>query len=201
MKLQKKTWGLLIAAVFLCTAVYIYEIKFQQQQLQIKSNDNKLFNFTEEDIKNITVKTQQDTLKFQRTEDDKRYWKMTQPKQETANDATISFLINLLVTGESDRRFKISTSQQKDYGLDRPLATIEIVLNDGNKHQIVLGNSDFNDSFLYAKVDSNNQNTEELIISLVPKNYRYAIDREIDEWLEINESSKSSENIDIESKK
>lgn len=54
---------------------------------------------------------------------------------------------------------------------------------------------------MYAQVDLNNQNTEELIISLVPKNYRYAIDREIDEWLEINESSKSSENIDIESKK
>ncbi|BBA79877.1 hypothetical protein RGRSB_1448 [cyanobacterium endosymbiont of Rhopalodia gibberula] len=201
MKLQKKTWGLLIAAVFLCITVYIYEIKFQQQQSQIKSNNNKLFDFTEEDIKNITVKTQQDTLEFQRNEDDKRFWKMTQPKQETANNATISFLINLLVTGESERRFTISTSQQKNYGFNKPLATIEVILNDGNKHQIVLGNSDFNDSFLYAQVDPNNQDTTELIINLVPKNYRYAIDREIDEWLEINESSKRSKNTDIELKK
>jgi Domain of unknown function (DUF4340) len=200
MKLQKKTWSLLIVAVFLCTAVYTYEIKFQQQS-QIKSNDNKLFNFTEEDIKNITVKIKQDTLKFQRTEDNKGYWKMTKPKQGTANDATISFLINLLVTGESDRRFTISNNQQKDYGLNKPLATIEVILNNGNKHQIVLGNSDFNDSFLYAKVDTNKQDTAELIISLVSKNYRYAIDREIEEWLEINESSKRSENIDLDLKK
>lgn len=201
MKLQKKTWGLLIVAVFLCISVYIYEIKFQQQQLQIKSNNKKLFNFAEEDIKNITIKIQQDTLRFQRTEDDKRYWKMTQPKQEKANDATISFLINLLVTGESDRRFTISTSQQKDYGLSNPLATIEVILTDGKKHQIVLGNSDFNDSFLYAQVDPNNQETTELIINLVPKNYQYAIDREIDEWLEINESSTKLEDADIKIKK
>ncbi|XLQ11997.1 MAG: DUF4340 domain-containing protein [cyanobacterium endosymbiont of Epithemia adnata isolate EadnSB Bon19] len=200
MKLQKKTWSLLIVAVFLCTAVYTYEIKFKQQS-QIKSNDNKLFNFTEEDIKTIIVQIKQDTLKFQRTEDNKGYWKMTEPKQGTANDATISFLINLLVTGESDRRFTISTNQQKDYGMNKPLAIIEVILNNGNKHQIVLGNSDFNDSFLYAKVDTNNQDTAELIISLVSKNYRYAIDREIEEWLEINESSNRSENIDIDLKK
>ncbi|YAI82508.1 MAG: DUF4340 domain-containing protein [cyanobacterium endosymbiont of Rhopalodia sterrenbergii] len=191
----------MIVAVFLCISVYIYEIKFQQQQLQIKSNNKKLFNFAEEDIKNITIKIQQDTLRFQRTEDDKRYWKMTQPKQEKANDATISFLINLLVTGESDRRFTISTSQQKDYGLSNPLATIEVILTDGKKHQIVLGNSDFNDSFLYAQVDPNNQETTELIINLVPKNYQYAIDREIDEWLEINESSTKLEDADIKIKK
>ncbi|MGP0128221.1 MAG: DUF4340 domain-containing protein [cyanobacterium endosymbiont of Rhopalodia musculus] len=199
MKLQKRTWGLLSAAVFLCTAVYIYEIKFQKQQSQIKSNNNELFDFTEEDIKNITIKTEQNTLKFQRTEDDKKFWKMTEPKQKTANDATISFLINLLVTGESERRFTISTSQQKDYGLNKPLATIEVILNDGSKHQIVLGNSDFSDSFLYAKIDSDNQDTAELIISLVSKNYQYAIDRKIDEWLEINdnESSKRSENTEI----
>lgn len=194
MKLQKTTWGLLVSAAFLCTAVtavYIYEIKFQHQQSQMKSNNNKLFDFIEEDIKNITVKTQQNTLEFQRTKDDKNFWQMTQPKQETANDATISFLTNLLVTGESARRFTIPTSQQEDYGLKKPLATIEVILNDSSKHQIVLGNSDFNDGFLYAIVDPNTQDTTEITISLVSKNYRYAIDREIDEWLEKNESSGS----------
>ena len=179
MKLEKKTWGLLVSAVFLCTVVYIYEIKFQHQQLQIKSNNNKLFDFVEAEIKHITVKTQQDTLKFQRTEDDKIFWKMTHPKQEIANDATISFLTN---------RFTIANSQQEDYGLNKPLGTIEVILNDSSKHQIVLGNSDFNDSFLYAIVDPNTQNTTEITISLVSKNYRYAIDREMDEWLEKNES-------------
>ncbi|WP_267383901.1 DUF4340 domain-containing protein [Cyanobacterium sp. uoEpiScrs1] len=201
MKLQKKTWGLLIAAVFLCTTVYIYEVKFQQHQLQIRSNNNKIFNFTEEDIKNISVKTKQHTLQFQQTEDGKKEWKMIHPKQATANDATISFLTNLLVTGESDRRFTISTSQQKDYGLNKPLATIKVILNDGSKHQIILGNSDFNDSFLYAKVDSNNQDAAEINISLVSKNYRYAIDREIDEWLKIDESLKNFKKTEVEQEK
>ena len=197
MKLQRQTWGLLVTAIFLCTAVYVHEVQFQQRRSPIELNNNKLFNFTEEDIKNITIETQQNTLKFQRTENDTKFWKMTKPKQKIANDATISFLINLLVTGESERHFTISTSQQKDYGLDKPLATIKVILNDESKHKIVLGNSDFNNSFLYAKVDPNDQDTAEIVISLIPKNYQYAIDREIDEWLEKDELLESSENTEV----
>lgn len=194
MKLQKKTWGLLVTAIFLCTAVYIHEVQFKQQRSQVELNDNRLFNFTEDNIQSITIETQHNTLKFQRTENDKKFWKMTHPKQKIANDATISFLINLLVTGESERRFTISTSKQKDYGLDKPFATIKVMLNDESEHQIVLGNSDFNNDFLYAKVDSNNQDSAEIIINLITKNYQYAVDRDIDEWLETDKLLEESEN-------
>ncbi len=193
MKLQKTTWGLLITAIFLCTAVYFYEIQLKEKQTEIQSKDNKLFEFSEEDIKHITIETQQETLTFQKTEDEKNYWKMTQPKQQTANDATISFLTNLLVTGESDRNFIIPPNQQQEYGLDKPLATIKVTLKDNSNHQIILGNSNFNDEHLYAKIDPNNENEPEIVISLVSKDFQYSIDREIEEWLTIDKPSQPPE--------
>ncbi|MEA5509646.1 DUF4340 domain-containing protein [Crocosphaera sp. UHCC 0190] len=183
MKLQKTTWGFLITAIFLAGIVYFYESQINPKQEEIKSQTKKIFDFQEKDIKLLTIETQSQILKFEKTEDNKQPWKMTKPKDKIANDAVVSFLTNLLVSSDIDRTFTIDKNQKAEYGLDQPLATIKVVLDNNKSHQIIIGNPDFQGELLYAQIDFNTQPEGKITIGLVPKSFQYALERTPEEWM------------------
>ena len=78
---------------------------------------------------------------------------MQVPEKVPASEAAIAYLLDLLVTGKSNRILTVSAAQLSEYGLQQPQATIEVTLNDGKTHRLVLGRADFNRSFLYAQAD------------------------------------------------
>lgn len=182
MKLQKTTWVLVTIAVLLGGVVYFNEIQRQYQSEDAQSNKPKIFDFQEEDIQILTIETNKETLKFERTGTENRPWQMKQPEDVPANDASIAFLLNLLVKGKSDRAIPISSEQIKEYGLDKPSAKIDIQLKNGKKHQLILGNTDFEGQSLYAQVDPCDRSDQELKVILVSKDYQFAIDRDLTEW-------------------
>ncbi|XWK87359.1 MAG: hypothetical protein U7127_24680 [Phormidium sp.] len=96
-----------------------------------------------------------------------------------ANEAYIAFLLNQLATGKSNR---IIADPRIEDGIDKPLATVEITLNNGKKHQIILGNLNYNNTDLYALVDPPTQLTKPLDILLVPINFQNAVNRPLSEW-------------------
>lgn len=191
MKLQRMTWGLLIVALLLGGGVYFYEKYGKPKAEEIQVEGKKIFDFEAEDIKELTIKTQPTILQFVRTEDKTKPWQMKQPEEAVANEAVVSFLISLLVDGQSDRTFKIPAEQRQDYGLDQPLATIIIQLNKGETHQLILGKPDFNGQFIYATIDPSSQPQQELSISLVPQNFQFAIERSLEEWKQREEVIKN----------
>ena len=105
---------------------------------------------------------------------------MKQPENQIANAATVSFLVDLLVSGKSEKTFTVPIEQKKEYGLDVPQATITVNLKNQQTHQIILGKTDFEDKFLYAQVDPTNH--QKLQVSLVDKSFQYALDRDLSEW-------------------
>ncbi|HAC65323.1 MAG TPA: hypothetical protein DCF68_17790 [Cyanothece sp. UBA12306] len=193
MKLQNTTWSLLITAILLCAGVYLYEVNSQEKQEKLEAQQQSFFDFSAENIQKLTIKTQEKTLEFERNKDKKKPWKMTQPKQQIANDAVVSFLINLLVTAESDRNFTIPANQKKDYGFDPPSATFKIELDNYTYHQLIVGKSDFKNEFLYAMIDPKNKEESEIEISLVSQDFQTTLDKKVDEWLEIDSQDKPSE--------
>lgn len=182
MKLQKTTWILAIIALLLGSFVYFYEIQGKPKQEEIQANQKQIFDFQKEDIKELTIENNTEKLKFERTGNENKIWQMKQPEDVPASDAAVSFLLELLVEGKSDRTFTIPINQIKDYGLDKPLATVKVQLNNKTEHTIILGKPDFEDKFIYAQVDPPNQSKEELAIILVPKDFQYAVERELEEW-------------------
>ena len=181
MKLQKTTWILAIVAILLGGVVYFYEIQSKPQPEETQNHQNKIFGFQADDIKTVIIKTKQQTLEFERTKDLNKVWQMKQPKDTPANDAVVSFLLNLLVYGQSDRTLTIPVEQRQDYGLDTPSATIYIELKNQQKHQLILGNPDFKNEFIYAQIDPVPQ-AKQIKISLVSKDFLNAIDRKLEEW-------------------
>ncbi|MFM7440408.1 MAG: DUF4340 domain-containing protein, partial [Snowella sp.] len=113
--------------------------------------------------------------------DPQRVWQMKQPKDTPANDAVVSFLINLLVYESSDRTLTIPRQQHQYYGLDNPSARIIIKLKNQQSHQLILGNPDFKDEFIYAQIDPLPQG-KEIKISLVSQDFLNTVERKLEEW-------------------
>ncbi|MGK7954311.1 MAG: DUF4340 domain-containing protein, partial [Crocosphaera sp.] len=134
----------------------------------------------------LTIETKETTYQFEKTNNENQPWQMKQPQNAVANDAVISFLTNVLVNSESERRLSVPKNQKKEYGLDEPLATITVVLDDNKQHKIILGKPNFQGEFLYAQIDPSASSQEEIFINLVPKNFQYAVDRKPEEWIADN---------------
>lgn len=192
--LQKSTWALLATALVLSGVVYVYE--FESSREAVETQQQQLFDFQEEDIQAITIQKQ---IRFERSGKEPFPWQM-QPQNVPANDAAVSFLLDLLVQGNSDRSFTISPNQKSEYGLEQPSARIQIELKNKEKHELILGNTNFDNQFIYAQVDPSSQN-DQLTVNLVSINFQYAVDRELEEWKQPNENGADLETQNDQSEK
>ncbi|MFM5998722.1 MAG: hypothetical protein ACKPCI_25825, partial [Dolichospermum sp.] len=68
---------------------------------------------------------------------------------------------------------------------DKPVATIDIKLKNQQSHQLILGKAEFNNRFLYAQADTN----QNLNLLLVSQDFFNAVNRDISEWKQIPENT------------
>ncbi|MHC5831945.1 MAG: DUF4340 domain-containing protein, partial [Nostoc sp.] len=80
-------------------------------------------------------------------------WLIKSPISAPANDAIVSYLMDLLVKGKSDSTLSTPAKELGEFALDQPQATINITLKNRQSHQLLLGKSNFNGNFLYALTD------------------------------------------------
>jgi len=105
--------------------------------------------------------------------------KATVPTQMPANEAYVAYLLDKIVKAKGDR---IPVDPRLEDGLDKPLATVEVKLNNKETHKLILGKPNFNDTSLYALADPPEQVKEPLQIVLVSKEFEYAVNRPLSEW-------------------
>jgi len=109
-------------------------------------------------------------------------WQMIAPKPGPANVATVDFLLDLIVTAESERSLTLKQDQLSETGLEKPLATIELTLVNQDRHRLVLGQPDFSGNALYAQVDPPDQVKAEVDVVLVPLDFQSAVVRPLSDW-------------------
>jgi hypothetical protein len=182
MKLPKTTLILVLLALGLGGFVYFYEIQGTTQREEAKANQQQIFSFAEDDVQALTVKTAKLTLNLERNPQPQPKWLLKSPVSEPANDAIVSYLMDLLVKGKSDRDLLIPANQTGDFGLNQPQATINIKLKNQKTHQIILGKADFNRRFVYAQVDPITQANGNINLLLVSTDFENAVNRELSEW-------------------
>jgi len=105
-------------------------------------------------------------------------WLMKAPSQTPASDASVSYLMNLLAKGKSDRAIQVPVAQLQEYGLDQPQATIEVTLKNQTTHQLILGKPDFNRNFLYAQADPAVKSARDVSVLLVSTDFENAVNRQ-----------------------
>ncbi|NJN23416.1 MAG: DUF4340 domain-containing protein [Acaryochloridaceae cyanobacterium RL_2_7] len=107
---------------------------------------------------------------------------MTAPKAAIADEAAITFLLDQLVTSQSENTVTVNKEEWPDFGIsvDNPWA--KITLSNGQTHQILLGGETFDQKNLYAVVDQSLPLPDDVTISIVPTTLLDAVQRPLDEW-------------------
>jgi hypothetical protein len=195
MKIKPSTLALVLVALGLGGIVLLVQQqpapKSSEAGEQVVSEEEKpIFEFKEADIQAFTLQTQLRTLKFERDKDGK--WQMLEPEKITASDPSVAFLLDLVTTGKTQRTITAPVSDREQFGLHQPLATIDLTLKDQKTHKLVLGEYDFNRSFLYAQADPPAEATDQLNVLLVSPNFENAVNRPLDEWKQPATAEKSA---------
>lgn len=190
MKLQRTTFILLLFALGLGGFVYLYETQAVPKQEAAKAQKQQIFTFKEEQVQFLTIKTQDQTWQFERVnqtaENTKAVsqWRMKSPQETPASDASVAFLLDLLTEKKSASSFFAPASQVQEYGFDRPLATVEVTLNNRATHKLIIGKPDFSGNLLYAQASPNPSPSQQIQVLLVSKDFENAVKRPLPEWQE-----------------
>lgn len=184
MKLPGTTLILILLALGLGGFVYFYEIRGAIQREEIKEQKQKIFSFAEDDVQSLTVKTNKITLNLKRNPESssKPKWLIKSPISGPANDAIVSYLMDLLVKGNSERTLSTPAKELGEFALDPPQAIINITLKNRKIHQLILGKSNFNGRFLYAQADPAAKPDGNINVLLVSTDFANAVNRELSEW-------------------
>lgn len=180
MKLQPVTLVLVLTAAILGGVVYFTEVRGSSQpEAETADAQQKLFAFEESQVQSFTVKTPLRSIAFRRN--DEGDWQMREPRV-LADEASVAYLLNLLATASSDRVIAAAAADQKEFGFDQPLATIDVTLDNQETHRLVLGGYDFNRSFIYAQADPPADSSADLEVLLVSPEFENAVSRPLAEW-------------------
>ena len=183
MKLPRTTLILILLALGLGGFVYLYEFRGATVREEINEQKQQIFSFAEDDVQSLTVKTKKLTLNLERSsESSNPKWLIKSPISAPANDAIVSYLMDLLVKGKSDRTLSTPVKELGEFALDQPQATINIILKNRQSHQLILGKSNFNRRFLYAQADSAAKPDGNINVLLVSTDFANAVNRELSEW-------------------
>ncbi|MEM8641454.1 MAG: DUF4340 domain-containing protein [Cyanobacteria bacterium P01_G01_bin.54] len=190
MKLQRTTLALLISAIALSGIVYIVEAAYQTRRSEQARQKKQIFAFAADEITGLTIAVDEELLVFERdrSQPDNKQWQMKAPETGPAAAAAIEFLTNLLVEGERQRTFLIDAEDRETYGLAEPFATITIDLTDAPEPEVLqLGGPNFDNKLLYAQINPESQPETDQTILVVPIELQYAVERELPEWLMLND--------------
>ena len=197
MKLHRNTLILLVVAIALSGIVLVAEALRSVSEgggVTQKAGD-RLFDFKEAQVKALTIDYQGETVAFERDQED--VWQMTTPESALAEPASLTFLLNLLTTEPSNRKISITPDQQADFGFTNPTSTIEITLENGDTHRLVLGAEDFSGGSLYVQVDPAQvpaePDVEEIEIQVATIDLINGVDRPLEEWKAVLEDPEAAD--------
>jgi hypothetical protein len=188
MKFKSATLWLVAIAVVLGAGVVILETQRSPESATQGQGGERLFEVEERDIQAVTLTTQLRTLRFER--DEAGRWQLLDPEPQPANDASVAFLLNLLVSGESDRTLSVPSSDWEVFGFHQPMAVIDMTLaGESEPRSLTIGGYDFNRSALYAHRDlppTAPEGLDMLDVLLVTPSFDDAVNRPLDDWKQLD---------------
>ncbi|AFY31570.1 DUF4340 domain-containing protein [Calothrix sp. PCC 7507] len=189
--MTKTTLILIFLALGLGSFVYFYEIQGATRREDVKEKKQQIFSFTADDVQSLIITTQKVNLTLERNgKSNNPKWLLKTPISEPANDAIVSYLLDLLVPAKSNYSLSVSANQKREFGLDKPQTTINLLLKNQKSHQLILGKPDFNRRFLYAQADPSVKPDGNIDVLLVSTDFENAVNRDISEWKQPVENSK-----------
>lgn len=201
MKLQRSTLVLVAIALLLGGVVLVTETRRSSRPTVSQGTAaTPLFEFEEADVVELHIETTSQGVSFER--DAAGFWQMTVPENHPAEEAAIAFLLSRLTTDGLLNTTVIDAADQAEFGLDVPFATIRLQLQDGTRHQLVLGDADFTGQSTYGLIDPASvplsATAGEVTAVLVSQDVLSGLDRPLGEWKATLEATTEDETQDAE---
>ena len=195
MKLQRSTIILVGLALVLGAGVLVSEAwRGQISQLEsAQRSDESLFDFEETSVIALEVQRQGETLAFGR--DESGVWQMLRPQETPAEEGAIAFLLSSLTTDAPQQQIVMTPDQQGEFGFLSPSGKVELTLEQGTTHTLVLGGEDFSGSGLYVLVDPEGVplpvTVGETPIYVMTQDLANGVNRPLEEWLMASDEPES----------
>ena len=146
----------IVAACFLALGLYVYfyEIRGEKKREEASEKEKKVFQFEQKDIASITIKAGNEEFELQK---DKDAWKLTKPIETKADKSAVDSIALDLASAKIDRNIDEQNIDLKKYGLNPPAVKLSAKLNDGKSYGIELGEKDFTDFSIFARIPGQNK--------------------------------------------
>ena len=134
--------------------------------------DKKLTDFSSEKVESVSMKTAQLDLQFKK---ENGVWKILKPVQSTASDSEVTSLLSSL---ENLRATSFVDDPQADvtkYGLDKPFASVELVLEKGLRQKLDFGKTG---EETYCRIEGNPA------IAAVGDTLNATFEKKLEDWRE-----------------
>lgn len=185
MKFQRSTLILVGVAFLLGAGVLIAESQRSQspQTATQTESTEPILVFEETDVTILTVDRGDETLVFEQGDDGN--WQMAEPDEALAEPSAIAFLLSRLNTDSPLQTVTMTADQAADFGFNDPVGIVTVTLEDGTKHELILGGPDFSGGANYAVIDPDPwppEADQEYSVLVVTRDVANGVNRPLAEW-------------------
>jgi hypothetical protein len=141
-----------LAAILLVlgTFYYVYEVRLAPEREKTEARKGRIFSAEPADVTELKVERPGETVTVKR---EGAGWQMVAPVKARADRGTVEDMLTTLVTAKSDREVAANPAPAElaDFGLDKPAATLTLVLKDGKQLGLTLGGKSPTGTWVYAR--------------------------------------------------
>lgn len=174
--IRKSTLLVLLCAVVLGAAVYYFQGKRDREQKTPEDTSKSAFSIQATDVASFTLahpaRPDEPAIRFEKRNG---AWWIAQPVDTEADQSAALGIVDLLAEARVSETEPGTADRRKAYGLDPPQASVELQLQNGAKHTLLVGDKDFTGTSVYTIVDGA-QN-----VSLLPESIGTSIGKSLDD--------------------
>jgi hypothetical protein len=151
---KNNTLIVLLCAVILAGAVYYFDFRHPKDDSPIKDTTKPAFSFQASDVTGLTLshpaRAGEPAIEFEKRGGK---WQITKPVETAADQSTVEGLVDEVAGARFDQSEPGTPDRLKVYGLDPPRTSLEVRMQNGSKHTVLLGEKDFTGGSVYTIVD------------------------------------------------
>jgi hypothetical protein len=127
---------------------YVYEVRWGPAREEAAARKGRVFTADTKDVTAVQLKRGDESLKLQRDGDN---WQLVEPVKARGSRPAVDELLATVLTAKIDREIDANPKSLADFGLDKPVADITLVLKDGKALGLQLGAKNPTGVWVYAR--------------------------------------------------
>lgn len=173
--IKKPTLILLLCAIALAVGVYYFDYKRSLNPKPAEDAAKPAFTFQASDVKSLAIS--RPILGSEppvHLELRNGAWQIVQPIETEADQSAVEGIVNSIANAKIAQTEPGTPDRLKVYGLETPAVSLELQLQNGSKHTVLLGNKDFTGISAYGIVDGAKA------VALLPESLLGSADKSLD---------------------